>query len=151
MERWRAMTNAHEGAIYLHRGSTFLVEELDLDRSTAQVRRANVDYYTQAVSRSVLDPGPPARAFALPNADASLCGVKVTDLVQEFRRKSLDGDTVLGIEPLDLPPLTYETVCVRFDLPPLPEGAAFFDAVGGVHGVEHALWPSLLLAELRSR
>lgn len=139
MERWRAMTNAYAGAVYLHRGATYLVDELDLDKGVAMVHPAKVDFYTQAIARSVLDPAPPARAKALPDADASLCGVTVTDLVSEFRRKSLDGDSVLSIEPLDLPPLTYETVCVRFDLPHLPEGPEFLDGVGGVHGMEHAL------------
>jgi DEAD/DEAH box helicase domain-containing protein len=139
MERWRAMTNAHKGAVYLHRGATYLVEELDLDRSEATVKPATVDYYTQAISRSILNPGPPVRAFAMPDSDASLCGVTVTDIVHEFRRKTLDGDTVLSIEPLDLPPITYDTVCVRFDLPAIAEDPGFEEAIGGVHGMEHAL------------
>lgn len=139
MERWRAMTNAHEGAVYLHRGATYLVDGLDLEHSTASMHPATVDYYTHAVSRSVLDPGPAVRTHPFPDAKASFCGVTVTDVVQEFRRKSLDGDTVLGIEPLDLPPITYDTVCVRFDLPALSEGAELLEALGGIHGIEHAL------------
>jgi DEAD/DEAH box helicase domain-containing protein len=139
MERWRAMTSAHKGAVYLHRGSTYLIQELDLIEAVALAIPAKLDYYTQAVSHSVLDPSPPARAFALPNADASLCAVSVTDLVQEFRRKSIEGDTVLSVEPLDLPPITYDTICVRFDLPPFLHDDNYLPALGGVHGMEHAL------------
>ena len=139
MERWRAMTNAHEGAVYLHRGASYLIQELDLTKGVAAACPAKLDFYTQAVSHSVLDPGPPVRACPLANAEALLCGVSVTDHVTEFRRKSIEGDTVIDVQPLDLPPITYDTICVRFDLPPLPADDSYLDAVGGVHGVEHAL------------
>jgi DEAD/DEAH box helicase domain-containing protein len=139
MERWRAMTSAHKGAVYLHRGSTYLVQDLDLDQAIAYATQEKVDFYTQAVSHSVIDPRVPVRETTLGQAVASLCAVSVTDQVQEFRRKSLDGDTVLSIEPLDLPPTTFDTVGVRFDLPPLIGGDDYLDAIGGVHGLEHAL------------
>jgi len=37
----------HPGAVYLHRGDTYLVRSLDLDRNIATVERVDVDYYTQ--------------------------------------------------------------------------------------------------------
>ncbi|MFW6161798.1 MAG: DEAD/DEAH box helicase [Planctomycetota bacterium] len=37
----------HPEAIYLHRGDTWFVEQLDMDRSMARVRQVAVDYYTQ--------------------------------------------------------------------------------------------------------
>jgi len=139
MERWRAMINAHTGAVYLHRGATYLVDELDLDESVARLHPERVDFYTQALSQSVLDPGPAIHTMAVGPATISFCGVKVTDLVTEFQRKSLDGDTVLSVEPLDLPPITYETECVRIDLPELDLSKDVFAAVGAVHGVEHLI------------
>src|SRR5205085_2641048 len=56
MERNRALTSAHEGAVYLHRGATFLVTKLDLDINQATMVPFEADYYTQAIAQSVLDP-----------------------------------------------------------------------------------------------
>ena len=37
----------HPGAIYMHRGDTYRIIELDLDRNVATAERVDVDYYTQ--------------------------------------------------------------------------------------------------------
>jgi DEAD/DEAH box helicase domain-containing protein len=139
MERWRAMTSAHAGAVYLHRGQSFVVKELDLDRSRADVVAEEVGYYTQSIAQSVLDPKVTIWETRLGAASAALSGVSVTDMVLGYRKKSLDGDTVLATEPLDLPPVTYDTVCVRIDLPELDEEKDMLGQIGGIHGVEHAL------------
>ena len=55
------MTSAHEGAVYLHRGASFLVRGLDLEAGIARMEPGEVGYYTQSIVRSVLDAGP---AFA---------------------------------------------------------------------------------------
>jgi DEAD/DEAH box helicase domain-containing protein len=41
MESWRARRYAHEGAVYLHRGDTFLVRSLDSLCSTGPTRRGS--------------------------------------------------------------------------------------------------------------
>jgi len=135
MERWRAMQNAHEGAVYLHRGATYLSMELDLDAGVAHVEPIDLDYYTQPMIQSVIEPQVEMRK----KGQINLSGIRVTTAVVAFKRKSLDGETVLGTEPLDLPPQTYDTLAVGIELPnPLPgDDPAKF--LGGVHGVEHAL------------
>lgn len=37
----------HPGAVYMHGGTTYVVDELDLEHNVARVRRQEVDYYTQ--------------------------------------------------------------------------------------------------------
>ncbi len=140
MEYSRALTSAHEGAIYLHRGASFLVTSLDLVQKQAEVVPFEADYYTQAVVQSVLDPKVTVQDAPLGGrCSASLGGVSVTDMVVGFRKKSLDGDSVLTVEELELPPTTYDTVCVRFDLPELDMEEDMLGQVGGIHGLEHAL------------
>ncbi len=135
MESWRAMQNAHEGAIYLHRGATYVSLELDLDVGVAHLEPLNADYYTQPMVQSIVKP----QVLMRKNGTAALSGVKVTTAVIGFKRKSLDGDTVLGIEELDLPPQTFETIAAIATLSntePQEEPARH---LGGVHGAEHAL------------
>ena len=135
MERWRAMQNAHVGAIYLHRGATFVSVDLDLETGVAHLEPLSADFYTQPMVQSIIEPQIQIRQ----KGDLSLSGVKVTTAVIGFKRKSIDGDTVLGIEDLDLPPQTFETIAVVANLPNGLSGDDPARYLGGVHGVEHAL------------
>ena len=48
VERSRAYSTVHEGAVYLHLGESYLVRELDLNAMYAVVEPFNGDWYTQA-------------------------------------------------------------------------------------------------------
>lgn len=139
MERWRAMTSAYKGAVYLHRGVSYVVHTLDLDACRAEMEQRSVDYYTQSIVESVLDPQAAFRETDALRLKAGLAGVTVTDVVTGYRTKSLDGDTVLGVDELDLPPVTYSTICVRIDLPEFDIDTDGERQIGGIHAVEHAL------------
>ncbi|HZH98761.1 MAG TPA: DEAD/DEAH box helicase [Fimbriimonadaceae bacterium] len=139
MERWRALQSAHEGAVYLHRGSSFVVDSFDPEKGESVLTPAQVSYYTQAITQSVIETQVVIRSERWGLHQATLEGIKVTDLVTGYKKKSLDGDTILGVFDLDLPPSTFETLAVRLDLPfdeiagdPLLQAA-------GLHGLEHAL------------
>ena len=40
----------HPGAVYLHRGQSYLVDELDLEHQSVHVQKADLPYYTQALA-----------------------------------------------------------------------------------------------------
>ena len=67
--------------------------------------------------------------------------MRVTTQVVGFRRKQRGSESVLSVEPLDLPPLSYETRSLWFDI---PEAAVAelqrrgLDLAGGLHALEHA-------------
>ncbi len=149
MERWRALQNAHPGAIYLHRGQSYFVETLDLGAGLAHVRPENANYYTQPLVQSVVE-----QLMAIterkeltggPDFLASLAGIRVTDTVLGYRQRSLDGERVLAILDLDLPAETFESIAVRFDLPATQIDATKDDEgndaeyLAAIHGAEHAL------------
>src|SRR4029450_5084528 len=48
VERERAYSTVHEGAVYLHLGESYRVRALDLESRTALVAPFSGDYYTQA-------------------------------------------------------------------------------------------------------
>lgn len=139
MERWRALRNAHVGAVYLHRGQTHIVGELDVERGFAMVQRSEVDHFTQPIQESVVETLVEIKTRPADPYAARLVGLRVTELVVGYRRMALDGATVLDEMPLDLPSNTYETVGVRLDFPQELVAAGTPEVIGGLHGVEHAL------------
>ena len=59
VERSRAYSTVHDGAVYLHLGEQHVVKRLDVDARVALVARANVDWYTQAkkeTQTSIVEP-----------------------------------------------------------------------------------------------
>ncbi|MDP6546159.1 MAG: DEAD/DEAH box helicase [Phycisphaerae bacterium] len=46
IDRYDAEPIVHPGAVYMHRGETYLVLDLDLDRNIATLKRQDVNYYT---------------------------------------------------------------------------------------------------------
>jgi len=136
MDRWRAMQQAHEGAVYLHRGASYVVQRLDLNARTAEVEAAEVPYFTRAFVQSTIESDVPFDQRDCGDAFITLGRVTVTDSIDGYRLVSLDGDRILGVHPLEFPPSTFDTVAVRFDLPPAEEYEAGAIAT---HGLEHAL------------
>ncbi len=134
MEYSRALRQAHEGAVYLHRGDPFEVLELDLDRMEARMSRFRGDYYTSPKVQTFLEPGKPI----LLDGPYSWSGCAVTSQVIGYSRKTFDGDTVMDVQALELPPETFHTVCFRVELPQL-DMEQFELQAAGVHGVEHSL------------
>jgi DEAD/DEAH box helicase domain-containing protein len=135
MEYNRALTQAHPGAVYLHRGEPFEVQELNLETYRATLAKFEGSYYTQAKIQSLVEPGEP---FAI-DGYVSLCGVKVTNMVIGYSKKRFDGDTVLDVLPLEMPPVSFDTIAIRFDLPALDLDQPIEPQIGGIHGMEHAL------------
>lgn len=135
MEYSRALRQAHPGAIYLHRGEPFEVQELDIDKMNVHLDRFSGSYYTQSREQSLLSPGHPART----KGPFILAGCNVTTQVIGYSKKSFDGDTVLDVLALDLPEQSFDTVCLQIDLPPFDENLPMETQIAGVHGLEHAL------------
>ncbi len=136
-----AHTTAHEGAVYLHQGETYLVRALDLEDRVAVLERADPDYTTSArevTDIAVIDEEA-ARSWG--KARLAFGSVRVTHQVVSFLKRRLPSGDVLGEEPLDLPERTLETKAVWWTVPPrLLErtGIAAADLPGSAHAAEHA-------------
>jgi DEAD/DEAH box helicase domain-containing protein len=131
----------HEGAVYVHQGSTYLVRRLDLDEHVGLVERANPDWTT--VARSVTD----VRLLATERTarwgpvEVAFGTVRVTTQVVSFLRRRLGSGEVLGEEPLDLPARDLTTKAVWWTAPSSAleaAGVAAADLPGALHAAEHA-------------
>lgn len=140
MDQAQAFREAHPGAILLHQGETFIVEELDLKNHIVRVKKGDVDYYTEAMKVADLSVLRELERKEFPGFSLILGDLEVTERFIGY--KVIQRDRFLGMESLDLPPLTFKTVGLWFSvsentLKKISERKR--DAAGGLHGAEHAL------------
>ena len=135
-----AHATAHAGAVYVHRGETWLVEALDLEERVAVMTQAIVDYSTTA--REITDIAIAGVRETRDWAGASLAlgEVEVTHQVVSYLTRRSPGGEVVAETPLDLPPRTLRTTAVWWTMPAeaLAEaGLATADLPGAAHAAEH--------------
>jgi DEAD/DEAH box helicase domain-containing protein len=139
-EAARAHSTVHEGAIYMHLGHSYEVRELDLQRKRALVAPFSGDWYTQpkretdtAIVR-LLD-----RREVL-GVTLSFGEVSVTETVLAYQRKRLADHAQVDLVGLELPPTTFSTQALWFELDSadLGESIPLEVLLGALHATEHA-------------
>ncbi len=117
-EAARAFSTVHQGAIYLHLGRSYEVQELDLERRRALVAPFEGGWYTQpkrdtsTTIEAVLD-----RREVL-GVSLSFGEVSVTDTVLAYQRRRLLDHAQIDLVPLDLPETSFSTQALWFELDP---------------------------------
>jgi DEAD/DEAH box helicase domain-containing protein len=140
-ERSRAYTTVHEGAVYLHRGDSYLVRELDLTTLHAIVEPFGGNWYTQAKTETMTSIVEPRRVEWRLGMELSFGEIEVTEQVVAYERKTLTGQERIEVVPLDLPATTFTTEAIWF----LPEATHLEGLeemprlLGTLHAAEHAL------------
>jgi DEAD/DEAH box helicase domain-containing protein len=132
---------AHEGAIYVHQGASYLVEELNEAEHCVVVRRVNPDYYTTARDVTQIEVLSEHRQEDWGPVGVHFGEVKVTTQVVSFQRKALISNEVLGEEPLDLGARKLFTKAVWFTMDPrslFAGGLIEAQFPGALHAAEHA-------------
>jgi len=141
VEETRAYETLHPGAVYLHLGETYVVEELDTLNFRAHVMPAAANYYTETRSDSNIEILEQYSSKEFGETVAYFGSVRVTSQIMGFKQKQLFGDEVIGTFDLDLPEQIFETEAVWY---PIPSDLvhrledAKLDLAGGVHALEHA-------------
>ena len=141
MEITAAPYRVHPGAIYLHQGESFLVKELDLDVGHAILEPVQVDYYTHPREINDLRVVRATEEHAVGDVAVCLGAVQVTQQVIGFRRVQQFREETLSVEDLDLPPQTFSTIALWWDVPQRIAARVQqrgMDLAGGLHAVEHA-------------
>ncbi len=145
LDGFRAIHECHPGAIYLHQGRQFEVTALDLAQRKVRARPVEVDYYTQTTGEKETEILHCQEFRQVRGTVARLGRLKVTERVTGFEKRRIFGQDRIGSYPLDLPPHTFETQGLWFEVPEAlrdhikhsaPGGLHF---MGGIHAVEHAM------------
>jgi DEAD/DEAH box helicase domain-containing protein len=149
-----AIFQIYPGAIYLHQGEPYLINELDFASHTAYATPNSALYYTETKEITDLSIIRTIREQTFKGTNIYLGEVDVSTTVVGFKRKAQLTEEVIGEEPLDLPPQRITTIALWFDLP--PEAVTkieqqHLDYAGGLHAAEHAAIAMLPLFALCDR
>jgi DEAD/DEAH box helicase domain-containing protein len=131
----------HPGAVYVHQGTTFVVDDLHLADGVALVTQRSVDFGTWARWLTSIEIRATREHRTWGPVTWGLGAVDVTTQVVSFQRKRIPDMQVLGTEPLDLPAQTLSTMGVWWTAPaPVLEAAGLTEdlAPGALHAAEHA-------------
>ena len=140
-EQERAYSTVHDGAVYLHLGESYRVQELDLESRTAVVERFHGDYYTQAKKETSTAIVEATRGGRRAGVDLSFGRVVVTEQVVGYQKKSIATQESIDLVTLELPQTEFETEAIWFvpepwmleGLQPMPR------LLGSLHAAEHSL------------
>ncbi|HSZ15158.1 MAG TPA: DEAD/DEAH box helicase [Solirubrobacteraceae bacterium] len=135
-EAARAHSTVHDGAIYMHQGRSYEVRELDLQRRRALVAPFDGDWYTQPKTDTDTDIVRLLDRRETLGVTLSFGEVSVTDTVLAYQRRRLADHAQVDIVALELPPTSFSTQALWFELPRdvLPTDVL----LGALHATEHA-------------
>jgi len=141
VERDRAYSTVHEGAVYLHLGEQYLVEALSLEDRVAVVSPARVDWYTQVKKESETTIEESVKAAEQLGVELHFGRVSVTEQVVAYARKAVRDGATIDVVPLLMPETTFETEAVWFCPEPAQlEGLEQMPKLlGTLHAAEHSL------------
>jgi DEAD/DEAH box helicase domain-containing protein len=136
-----AHATVHDGALYVHRGETFVVDEFDVEDACAVVHAESPEWTT--VARDITDLGivTTDRTRRLGSVTAHTGMVDVTNQVVAYQRRRLGTGEVLAEFPLDLPARQLRTRAVWLTFDERAVERAEVDEVelpGSLHAAEHA-------------
>jgi DEAD/DEAH box helicase domain-containing protein len=105
-----AMTQLHTHAVYLHEAETYFVDQLDMDRKVALVRRMDLDYYTQSVQSSQIRVDSTDETREWRGCRIGFGDVTAVTHIPMFKKIKFNSRDSLGCETLEMPAQQLETV-----------------------------------------
>lgn len=137
-----APTKIYPGAIYLHQGESYRVKKLNLSQGYAQLQAVSVAYYTQSVETNQLQVVQSLKKRKVHRTVAQWGKVRITHRVLGYKKISHVTTRQSKIKRLTLPPRSYDTRALWWDIPRIWEKAVSrrgMDFIGGIHAIENAM------------
>jgi len=99
----------HPGAIYMHEGQQYFVQEYNFAERIAQLIPVGLDYYTEAQRNSEIEVLSQLNQATVPGGDKAYGEIQVTTQVVGFKKLRWFTYENLGEEPLNMPPSELQT------------------------------------------
>ncbi|MBD0281334.1 MAG: DEAD/DEAH box helicase [Thermoleophilaceae bacterium] len=139
VEAARACSAVHPGAVYLHMGRAYEVEDLDLEPHRALVRPFDGDWYTQPKKESETYIEQVRDRRDACGVELSFGIVSVVEQVVAYQKKRVADHAVLDLLALDMPEQEFVTQALWYELPdPLLANEFPLEVLqGSLHAAEH--------------
>lgn len=136
----KAPATVHPGAVHIHQGESFVVDDLDLEDGLALVHAEHPDWHTSARETTDIAITAVHSHRILGEVAIALVQVNVTHQVVGYLRRLHSGEILDSIE-LDMPEQTLDTRAVMYTITPellMDRGIAAERFPGSLHAAEHA-------------
>ncbi len=138
VESERAFTTVHPGAVYLHLGRSYEVEQLDVEGRKAIVTRFDGDWYTRPKKETEIYIERVREQRSVAGVELHFGEVSVSEQVIAFQRVSISEQEPIDIVALELPEQHFVTQALWYVLPESLTGALPPEALlGSLHATEH--------------
>jgi len=138
VEAERAFTTIHPGAIYLHLGRSYEVEQLDIAGRRAVVSRFDGDWYTRPKKETEIYIERVREQRTTAGVELHFGEVSVTEQVIAYQRVSIAEQEPFDIVALELPEQQFATQALWYVLPERLSGTLPPDVLlGALHATEH--------------
>ncbi|MCP4717919.1 MAG: DUF1998 domain-containing protein, partial [Desulfobacteraceae bacterium] len=153
IDKHRSYFETHEGAVYLHGGLSYVITRFDHDKGVVEARRKDLPYYTRARSSKSTTI---IRQYDSCRVEGTRVGyglLRITEQVTGYEKKLTANGKSIGIMPLDLPKLEFETQGIWIEIPDRVRDKIESDRLhfmGGIHAMEHAaigIMPLLVMTD----
>lgn len=101
MERSQVYREAHEGAILINKGDTYVVESVSLSRGFVNVSQKTVDYHTMVLNQTDISIKKKLSKTRYGNLTIHFGELTVSE--DYFKYKKMHFSKAIGTYPLDLP------------------------------------------------
>ena len=154
VDGFRAWRETHPGAVYLHRGRTYVIEEVDPGRAAIRAKEANVSWFTRTRGQKSTDILEETERLAIGRCLVCRGRLRITERITGYEKHATSGNRLLTIVPLDVPPQVFETEGLWYVIPDAVRAGLeerFLHFMGSIHALEHALIGLLPLQVMADR
>ncbi len=175
IDQIHAFTEAHQNAVFLHKGQTYIVTDFNLKTKIIKVKKQNVNYYTKPLKQVQVKITKFTKSKTFGSFTFYLGHLNITEQIIGYVVKQ--NEKVIGGGDLNLPPNNFSTTGLWFFLPEKLEQILWqknnhkppsipslqllsihnlYDPskdlfAGGLHGTEHAIIGTMPLFVMADR
>jgi DEAD/DEAH box helicase domain-containing protein len=138
VESGRAFTTVHPGAVYMHFGASYEVEQLDLHSGQAIVRPFDDEWYTRPKTDTEIFIDRVSETRTVAGVELSFGEVSVTDRVTAYQRILTADQEAIDLIGLELPDQEFRTRGLFYTVPgELTGDLPLNHLLGALHATEH--------------
>ncbi|MDR3044514.1 MAG: DEAD/DEAH box helicase [Desulfovibrio sp.] len=137
----RAYRETHPGAVYLHRGRSWVITRLDPGAQKVVAEQARVSWFTRVRANKTTEILDIHDQCVACGTRVFLGKLRVTETITGYEKRSVSGQRLLSVVPLDAPPFIFETEGLWFEIPDAARIATeneLLHFMGAIHALEHA-------------